>query len=71
MPFGVDPETLLIVGLIGGLGAAATYSTFHIAGRAGPKLTLKDILPAPPWVGLPLPLFFYTKPELLAELRRR
>jgi len=71
MPLGIDPETILIVGLVGGLGAAATYGTFHYAEKVGPKLTLKDILPAPPWVGLPLPLFFYTKPELLAELRRK
>ena len=71
MPLGIDPETILIVGLVGGLGAAATYSTFHLAERAGPRLSLRDLLPAPPWVGLPLPMFFYTKPELLSELRRR
>lgn len=66
----LDPETLLIVGIVGGIGAAATYGTFYYAGKAGPQLGLKDLLPAPPWVGLPLPLFFYTKPELLNELRR-
>ena len=70
MPLGIDPETILIVGLIGGLGAAATYSTFHLAEKAGPKLTIKDLRPAFPWEGLPLPIFLYTKPELLANLRR-
>jgi len=70
MPLGIDPETILIVGLIGGLGAAATYSTFHIAERAGPKLTLKDMLPLAPWEGPPLPRFTKAKPGLLAELRR-
>ena len=38
MPFGVDPETLLIVAFVGGIGAAATYTTFHQAEKAGPKL---------------------------------
>lgn len=71
MPLGLDPETLLFVGVIGGIGAAATYGAFHYAEKAGPKLTLADLLPAPPWVGLPLPRFFYTKPELIEELRRR
>lgn len=69
--FGIDPETLLIVGLIGGFGAAATYGTFHYAEKLGPKLTLNDLRPCLPWEGLPLPRFVYTKPELLAELRRR
>lgn len=70
MPFGIDPETILIVGLVGGLGAAATYSTFHLAERAGPKLAIKDLLPMPPPYP-PVPRFLYTKPELLAELRRK
>jgi len=38
---------------------------------AGPKLTINDLRPCLPWEGLPLPRFVYTKPELLAELRRR
>ena len=67
----IAPPTLLIVGVIGGLGAAATYGTFQYAEKIGPKLTLADLLPAPPWVGLPLPRFVYTKPEILEELKRR
>ena len=65
----IDPETLLIVAVVGGLGAAGTFATYHYAQKAGPKLTLKDLRPAAPWEGLPFPIFFYTKPEVLAELR--
>jgi len=68
---GIAPGTLLIVGVIGGIGAAATYATFHYAEKAGPQLTIADLRPAFPWEGFPLPIFFYTKPELLAELRGR
>ena len=70
MPLGIDPELLLIVGVVGGIGAAATYSSFHYAEKVGPKLTINDFRPAFPWEGLPLPIFFYTKPEVLAEARR-
>lgn len=71
MPFGIDPETLLIVGIVGGLGAAGTFATYHCAQKAGPKLSLSDLLPLAPWEGPPLPRFTKTKPELLAELGRR
>jgi len=67
----VAPPMLLIVGAIGGLGAAATYGAFHYAEKVGPNLTLGDLRPSLPWEGLPLPRFFYTKPELLQDLRRR
>jgi len=67
----IAPPTLLIVGVIGGLGAAATYGTFKYAEKLGPKLALADFRPSLPWEGLPLPRFVYTKPELLAELRRK
>ena len=70
MPLGIDPETLLIVGVIGGLGAAATYGTFHYAEKIGPKLTIKDIRPAFPWEGLPFPVFLYSKPEIMESLRK-
>jgi len=71
MPLGIDPETLIIVGVIGGVGAAATYGAFQYAEKLRPELSLTDLRPAFPWEGFPLPIFFYTKPELLAELRRR
>ena len=67
MPFGIDPETLLIVGVIGGLGAAGTFATYDYAQKTGPKLALEDLLPMPPPYP-PLPRLMF-KPELLAELR--
>ena len=69
MPLGAG--TLVLVGVVGGIGMAATYGTFHYAEKLGPKLTIADLRPALPWEGLPFPVFFYTKPELLDELRRR
>jgi len=66
----VLPGTGALVFLIGGVSTLATFTAFRIATKAGPELTLTDLLPAPPWVGLPLPRFLYEKPELLAELRR-
>ena len=54
----VGPGTLLIVGLIGGIGAAATYTSYTYAQQKGPELTksLKsDLAPMPPGEGPPLP----------------
>jgi len=67
----VNPGALLVVGLVTGLGGVITYSAFHYAEKAGPKLTINDLRPCFPWEGWPLPRFVYTKPELLEELRRR
>lgn len=71
MPIGLPPATILIVGIVGGLGAAGTYTSFHYAEKLGEKIELTDLLPAMPWEGLPIPRFFYTKPELVARLRSR
>lgn len=71
MPFGIAPMTMLLVGVAGGIGAAVTFTSYRFAQTLGPKLTPTDLLPAPPWIGLPLPIFFYTKPELLQKLRRK
>lgn len=66
----MDPETLLIVGLVGGVGAAATYATFHMAERLGPNLKAGDLLPMYPWEGPPLPRFTRTKPEVVAMMKK-
>lgn len=66
----INPAMLLVVGVIGGTAAAATYTTFHYAEKASSQLTISDFRPAFPWEGLPLPIFFYTKPEVLDNLRR-
>ena len=66
----LDPETGLFIFLITGIGGVITYAAFSTAERAGPKLTLTDLLPLLPWEGPPLPRFTKTHPELLAELRR-
>ncbi len=66
-----DPETLLMVGIIGSVGAAATFAAYTMARKVGPKLTINDLRPCLPWEGLPLPRFVYTKPALGAELLRK
>jgi len=71
MPLGIDTETLLIVGVIGGIGTAATYTVFHYAEKAGPQLKFVDLIPAFPWEGLPAPRVVYTKPELVQNIIRR
>jgi hypothetical protein len=63
----MNPAVLLIVGVIGGVGAATTYAAFEHLEGAENSLTLSDLRPAMPWEGLPLPIFFYTKPELLPK----
>ena len=67
----IGPGTGALVFLIGGVSTLATFTAFRVATKAGPELTLGDLRPCFPWEGLPLPRFVYTKPELLAELRRR
>lgn len=67
----LDPETGIILFIVGGIGTIATFTLFKTAEEAGPKLTIGDLRPCLPWEGLPLPRFFYTKPELIEELRRR
>lgn len=56
----VGPGTLLIVGLIGGIGAAASYLGFAHAKQKGPELTKSlnsdlSLSPMPPDQGPPLP----------------
>lgn len=65
----LDPETGLIMFIVGGIGTVVSFAAFKTAQQIGPKIKASDLLPMPPPY-LPLPRFLY-KPELLAELRRR
>ncbi len=67
----LDPATGLILFVVGGIGTVATFTLFKTAEKAGPKLTMGDMLPLAPWEGPPLPRFTKTKPDLMANLRRR
>ncbi len=66
----LDPETGLIMFVVGGIGTLVSFTAFKTAQQIGPKLEAKDLLPMPPPFP-PLPRFLYKKPELLAELRKR
>lgn len=52
----VDPQSALIVGVVGGFGAAVTYILFKVADVVGPELSFKNLLPAPP-PNPPIPRF--------------
>jgi len=67
----ISPVFALIVAAVGAVGAVAGASAIAVGRKIGPELTLADMLPLAPWEGLPLPRFTKTKPELLAELKRR
>jgi len=64
----LDPETGLILFVVGGIGTLVSFSAFTVAQDIGPKLKIQDLLPALP-PRLPLPRFVYEKPEVLTELR--
>ena len=64
----LDPETGLLLFILGGIGTVASFSAFKFAEDAGPYLEAKDLLPMPPPYP-PLPRFLYTKPNLLQQLR--
>jgi len=66
----LDPETGLIMFIVGGVGTLVSFNTFKVAQQIGPKLEASDLLPMPP-PHPPLPRFMFTKPELLSELMRR
>lgn len=66
----LSPAFAIIVGVVGAVGALAGATTFKVGREIGPKLSAEDLLPMPP-PHLPLPRFLYTKPEVLAELRRK
>ena len=65
------PGTGLVMFIVGGVGAAVSFVAFTTSQKVGHQLTLTDLRPAAPWEGLPFPIFFYNKPEVLADLRRK
>lgn len=66
----LDPETALILFVVGGVFSVATFTLYKTAEEAGPRLSAPDLLPAPPWEGLPIPRGFYTKPEVMSNILR-
>lgn len=67
LPFGFA----LTVAIVGAVGAVAGATALETGRKIGPQIKPSDLRPAFPWEGLPLPIFFYTKPEVLAEMRRK
>uniref|UniRef100_A0A6M3M356 Uncharacterized protein n=1 Tax=viral metagenome TaxID=1070528 RepID=A0A6M3M356_9ZZZZ len=66
----LDPETGLILFVVGGIGTVASFAAFKVAEQMGPQIEAKDLLPSPfPYP--PVPRFLFKKPEVLAELRKR
>lgn len=65
----LDPQTGLIMFVVGGIGTVVSFTAFKVAQQVGPKIDAADLLPMPP-PHPPLPRFLY-KPEALAKLRRR
>jgi len=65
----LDPETGIILFVVGGIGTLVSFTAFKVAQQVGPKITIADLLPAPP-PRLPLPRFLY-KPEVMESLRKR
>jgi len=61
----IAPGTAALVFLIGGTSAMATFAAYRVATKAGPGLTLKDMMPCLPWEGPPLPRFLITQPNIL------
>lgn len=64
----LTPVSLIIVGVVVGIGGVVTYSIFQFATKVESKLEPRDLLPMPPPYP-PVPRFIYEKPELVAELR--
>ena len=52
----IDPETGLILFIIGGIGTVVSFIAYKAAEGVGPRIGPTDLLPAPP-PNLPLPRF--------------
>jgi hypothetical protein len=66
----LDPEFALIVAIVGAVGAVAGATALEVGRKLGPQIESKDLVPAAPWQGPPLPRFVYTKPELVRDVLR-
>ena len=51
----IDPETGLILFILGGIGTVVSFSAFKAAEEIGPNIGANDLLPMPPDQGPPLP----------------
>lgn len=71
MPLGIPSGYLIFGGVVAGLGAVVSTLALKIGEEVGPELEPLDFLPAPPSVGLPLPRFLYTKPDVVEKLKAR
>lgn len=63
----MDPETSLILFLLGGLATVVTFGAHDMAEKMGPHLTAADLRPCFPGEGPPLPVFMVKRPELLSR----
>lgn len=66
LPFGYA----LTVAIVGAAGAVAGATALETGRKIGSQIEPKDLLPALPPLP-PLPRFLFTKPEILAEMRRK
>lgn len=64
----VDPESALIVGVVGGFGAAMTYILFKLADVVGPEISFRNLLPAAP-PNPPVPQFLIKKPKTVESIK--
>jgi len=65
----LDPETGILLFLVGGIGSVVSFSAFKMAQDIGPIIEAGDMLPAPfPYP--PLPRFMF-KPRVIETLRKK
>lgn len=60
----LDPETGLILFVVGGFGTVASFIAYKEAQTIGSRLTAEDLLPAPPPYP-PIPRFLITKQQVV------
>jgi len=64
----LDPETGLIMFIVGGIGTVVSFTAFKIAQQIGPGISISDLRPCLPHEGPPIPIFLVTKPEVVKGL---